>query len=142
MDIIAISGWEDHLLKGRKYLRTARKGRRRTAVFNAELVFQLAAMGIENIMAGLCQYHRQMPTDHTLSGLVAALASVCPLDPDLARRIGLIEAKEDLCSLSAARKPTPDAELIEAILEAGQELIDFTEQKIPLDISAQASARA
>jgi hypothetical protein len=105
------------------------------------LVFQLAAMGIENIMAGLCQYHRQMPTDHTLSGLVAALASVCPLDPDLARRIGLIEAKEDLCSLSAARKPAPDAELIEAILEAGQELIDFAEQKIPLDISAQASAR-
>jgi hypothetical protein len=116
-------------------------GRRRAAVFNAELVFQLAAMGIENIMAGLCQYHRQMPTDHTLSGLVAALASVCPLDPDLARRIGLIEAKEDLCSLAAARKPAPDAELIEAILEAGQELADFAEQKIPFDISAQASAR-
>ena len=86
MEMPSITGWEGHLAQGLKYLRTARRGHHRPAVFNNELVFQLAAMGIEHLMAGMCQYHRQMPTDHTLSGLVTALAGVCPLDAELTRR--------------------------------------------------------
>ena len=132
MEMPSITGWEGHLTQGIKYLRTARRGHHRPAVFNNELVFQLAAMGIEHLMAGMCQYHRQMPTDHTLSGLVTALAGVCPLDAELTRRIGMIEAAEGICSLSATLRPSPGNELVEAILDVGQDLVMFAKQKLPL----------
>ena len=131
METAVMSGWEDHLNKGRAYLRTARNGRRRSAVFNGQLVFQLAALGIEHIMAGICQYHRRMPTDHTLSGLVAALAEVAPLDNDLARRICRLEIMEDLCALSAAPKPPPRDEQVALILDTAAALTRFAGQQIP-----------
>jgi hypothetical protein len=70
MQMQSITGWQDHILAGRQYLKTASKGLSRPAVFNNELIFQLAAMAIEKLMVGVCQYHQQMPVDHTLSGLV------------------------------------------------------------------------
>ena len=130
MEDTPITGWEDHLRRGHQYLRTARKGRQRPAVFNRELVFQLAAMGIEHIMSGMCQYHRQMPTDHTLSGLAAALVDVCPLDAELTQRIGMIEAAEGICSLSANLKPAPSDDLVDAILGAGHGLVIFAQQRL------------
>ena len=87
--------------------RTANNGLSRRAVFNNELIFQLAAMGIEKLMVGVCQYHHQMPTDHTLSGLVEALSEVCPMDADLAGMIKRIELIDDMCTLSPARRIPP-----------------------------------
>lgn len=87
MQIQSITGWQNHILDGRKYLKTASNGRSRPAVFNNQLIFQLAAMAIEKLIVGVSQYHHQMPADHTLSGLVEGLTPVCPIDTELAERI-------------------------------------------------------
>ena len=131
MRLEPIIDWHDHIEAGRQYLRTAVKGQSRNAVFNNELVFQLAAMAVERLMAGLMQYYRQMPVDHTLSGLAAELAEVCPLDAALAARIRAIEAVDDMCALTIEHREPPAKGVIEEILAVGREIERFVDGHLP-----------
>lgn len=133
MQIQPISSWHEHVLAGRKYLKAARKGRARPAVFNNELLFQMAAMAIENLMVGVCQYHQEMPGDHTLSGLLAALHPVCPMDRELADKIRAIESKEDMCALTAHHREPPNDADIKEILAVGGDVVVFVNRHTPWD---------
>ncbi len=127
MRLEPITDWHDHIEAGRRYLRTAVNGRSRNAVFNNELVFQLAAMAVEQLMAGLMQYYRQMPVDHTLSGLAADLAEVCPLDATLAARIRAIETADDMCTLTVTHRAPPANVAIDEVLAVGREIERFVD---------------
>jgi hypothetical protein len=131
MTLQSIRGWQDHFEAGRKYFKAACNGRGRPAVFNNELIFQLAAMAVERMMVGICQFHRQMPVDHTLSGLVEALQAVSPLDDELAGRIRRIERIDDMCTLSPARRRPPGREEIREILAVGDRLLQFAAEHLP-----------
>ncbi len=122
-----ITDRQEHVAVGRQYLRVAVKGRCRPAVINNELIFQLAAMAVEKLVVGLVQYHREMPTDHTLSGLAAGLAAICPLDPDLVARIRRIEAVDDICTLNTAHRRPPGDRMIREILALGREVERFVD---------------
>ena len=125
MQLQSITGWNDHVQSGYQYIQAARRGVSRPAVFNNELIFQLAAMGIEKIIAGMCQYRHQMPYDHTLSGLVAELAGVCPIDPDLIEQINQIERNDDMCTLAPERRLPPSDADVREILAAGEAVVRF-----------------
>ena len=136
METAAISGWKDHILAGRNYLKTARNGRHRPEIFNNELVFQITAMALEKLIVGVCQYHSQMPADHTLSGLVRGLEPICPMDDDLAGRIREIEGIDDMCPLTASLRPEPDPTAVEKILETGSRVEAFAKAHVPWEDSA------
>lgn len=140
MQIQSITGWQDHIQAGCQYLKTASNGLSRRAVFNNELIFQLAAMAIEKFMVGVCQYHRQMPTDHTLSGLVEALAEVCPMDADLADMIKRIEVIDDMCTLTPVHRLPPGDLDIQGILIAGREVACFAKAHVPMEDMAFEAA--
>lgn len=131
MPIQSITGWHEHILAGSKYLKTATNGRSRSGVFNNELIFQLAAMAIENFIVGVSQYHRQMPVDHTLSGLVEALSPVCPMEAELADRIKAIEQIDDMCALTPVHRSVPSDMAIHGILEVGRQVAGFARQHVP-----------
>lgn len=131
MQIASITGWQDHIAGGRKYLNTANHGLSRPLVFNNELIFQLAAMAIEKLIVGVAQYHRQMPADHTLTGLVAGLEPVCRLDSGLVERIHRIEKVDDMCTLSVHHREAPDNEAIREVLAVGDAVARFVEEHIP-----------
>lgn len=137
MTFQAISNWDDQITAGRKYLKTANNGLSRPAVFNNELVFQLAAMAIERFIVGLSQYHHRMPVDHTLSGLVSELAPVCPMSTELADRIKGLEIIDDMCTLSPAYRMPPGKAAVQEILAVGGEVQDFVDGHVgPLDASS------
>ena len=131
MQIQSITGWQEHILAGREYVKTASRGVSRPAVFNKELIFQLAAMGIEKTLAGLCQYHHQMPCDHTLSGMVGELTDVCIVEPDLVERIQRIERVDDICSLTPRRRIPPNDAEIREVLAVGEAVVRFARQTVP-----------
>jgi hypothetical protein len=133
VQIQSITGWRAHIRDGRKYLKTAANARSRPAVFNNELIFQLAAMAIEKLMVGVSQYHHQMPFDHTLSGLIDALSPVCPLDPELADRIKAVERMDDMCSLTPVLRSAPSDAAVRSILDVGRQVAVFAEKYAPLD---------
>jgi hypothetical protein len=130
MQIQSITGWQDHIQAGREYLKTAGNAVCRPTVFNNELIFQLAAMGIEKTIAGLCQFHHQMPYDHTLSGLVVGLADVCPVEPELVEKIKRIEQIDDMCSLTAQRREPPNDAEIREILAVGEAVARFARESV------------
>ena len=132
--------WQTHITAGRQYLQAAFNGRRRPAVFNNELIFQLAAMAIENLAVGLLHYHRKMPFDHTLFGLVVELAAVCPLDTTLAERIRRIEAMDDMCALTAEHRRPPKDALIREILAVGREVEHFVNRRVSRTGASTAAA--
>jgi hypothetical protein len=133
MQIQSITGWHDHVQSGYQYLDAARRGLSRPAVFNNELIFQLVAMGIEKIIAGLCQYHHQMPYDHTLSGLVAELDGVCPIEPELIQQIRQIECNDDMCTLDPERRTPPSDADVREVLAAGEAVVRFARRTLPAD---------
>ena len=130
MQIQSITGWQDHILAGQEYLKTATNGVSRPAVFNNELIFQMAAMAIEKLIVGMAHYHHQMPADNTLSGLVAALSEICPMDPELADRIRQIETVDDMCALTVEHREPPGDDTIREILAVGREVADFVDRHV------------
>ncbi len=140
MQLQPITDWQDHITAGRQYLQTAVKGRCRPAVFNNELIFQLAAMAVEKFIVGLVHYHQQMPADHTLSGLAADLAEVCPLNASLAARIRHIETVDDMCALTVKHRDPPEDADIQEILAVGQEVERFVDRHVPANDGSLATA--
>ena len=129
MDTMTALDWREHITAGRKYLQTACRGLDRPAVFNNVLIYHLAAMAIEKLLVGVWQYHRQMPADHTLDGLVDGLAGICPLSADLAEGIKHIGRFDDMCPLVPPSRCAPDDMEIRAILAVGNQVIAFAQQE-------------
>ena len=126
----SVSGWQEHVTAGKQYLRTARRGVSRPAIFNNELIFQLAAMAIEKLAAGLSHFYGRMPEDETLSGLVMGLDNINPIDGALIRRIQKIGVVENICSLSVDQHPPPSKPDVDEILAVGQEIERYVESQI------------
>lgn len=129
MHSIALN-WQEHITYGCKYLKTASNALARPAVFNNELTYQLTAMAIEKLLVGVWQYHRQMPADHTLDGLVDGLVKFCPMDKDLADGIKEAGRFDDMCPLVPVNQSIPNDIEIKALLAVGQRMAAFAEQQI------------
>jgi hypothetical protein len=127
MDALSSLDWQEHIDAGRKYLQTACKGLDRPTVFNNELIYQLTAMAIEKLLVGVFQYHRKLPADHTLDGLVDGLAGICPLGRELADGIKHIGRFDDMCPLVPPRRCAPDDLEIRAMLAVGKQVAAFAQ---------------
>jgi len=130
MNRVSALDWEEHISAGRKYLKTAGNGLARPLVFNNELIYQLTAMAVEKLLVGVFQYHRKMPADHTLEGLVDELALFCPLDKDLADGIKGLGRFDDMCPLVPVNRSIPSDMEIKTILTVGREVASFAEQQV------------
>lgn len=127
---ISLADWHTFLDHGRKYMRTAHRGTLRPEKFTNDLIMQLAAMGIENLLVGLWQFFGHLPEDHTLSGLVDGMMAFCPLPDSLADGIKAIEDMDDLCALVPVNHRTPSNNDIAVLLETGEGLLRFTDQRL------------
>lgn len=127
--------WQGHIDTGRSFLKTAGNGLARPTVFTNELIYQIAAMAIENLLVGVWQYHRQMPVDHTLDGLVDGMAHFCPLKSDMAESIKEIGRFDDMCPLVPVQKTIPGDQEIRTILAVGQHVAEFAAQHVQLPVS-------
>ena len=139
MDTVSQLDWLEHLTTGQKYLQTARNGLARPSVFNNKLIYHLTAMAIEKMLVGVFQYHRQMPEDHTLDGLVDGLAHICPLDKDLADGIKGIGRFDDMCPLVPVKHRIPDDLEIKAMLAVGEQVAAFADGQVEEQFRVQSS---
>lgn len=121
----SITGWRNFLDNGRRYITTARKGLNRPEVFNNDLVLQLTAMAMENLLVSVWQYHGRMPGDHTLSGLVAGMVDFFPVDARLVDGIKQVEGFDDICALMPSHRRSPSERDIASMLENGEHLADL-----------------
>lgn len=122
--------WCKHLETGERYLKTATNGLARKSVFNNTLIHQLTAMAVEHMLVAVYQYYRQMPTDHTLDGLVDGLSPYCSINPVLVKEIKSIGRYDDLCPLAPVNPWVPNDMEIQAILAIGRQVLGFAELQV------------
>lgn len=122
--------WQNHIETGNSYLKTARNGLKRPMVFNNELIYQLTAMAIEKFLVGVHQFHRQMPADHTLDGLVNDLAGLCHLDRDLAEGVKSLGRMDNMCPLTPANRIHLSDIQIKVVLDLGEQVADFAHDQV------------
>lgn len=140
MSDTSLSDWREHILAGQSYLKTACRGLKRANVFTNALIHQLTAMAIERLLVGVYHYHRQMPEDHTLTGLVDGLDPFCPLPVDLAEGIKALEQYDDMCPLVPTHRNVPGDGAIDAMLTLGRRLAVFTEGRTHQDAGRLAAS--
>ena len=128
----SILNWEENIDSGHKYLKTASNGQARPTVFTPELTYQLTAMAIEKLLVGISQYHKQMPTDHTLEGLVEGLALVCPLGKDMGDGIKALWQFDDMCSLEPANRHIPTGGEVQWMLALAREVETFAREQVKM----------
>lgn len=130
MQAYSISDWRIHLDNGQRYMHTARKGLRRPEVFTNDLILQLTAMAMENLLVSVWQYHGRMPCDHTLSGLVDGLADFCPLEEKFVHSVKQVESFDDICALLPQFRRSPSDADITLLLENGEALSSFVRNRL------------
>lgn len=131
--------WQEHITAGQKYLSTAANGLSRSSVFTNDLVHQLTAMAIEHLLSGIYLFHGQMPTDHTLDGLVDGLAAFCPLDTQLAEGIKHLNQYDDMCPLVPVGRVIPDDMAIKAMLALGKQVAGFVKLHVKPSLADRVS---
>jgi HEPN domain-containing protein len=120
----AITGWEEYLREGEQYLTTARrayaKGR---PVFTAEILYNLIAMAIEKLVMAALMQSGNLPYNHTMRDLAAAMEEHFPGRlGDLRERLLALDAYQEICDLDTYRRTPPTMAEIPAMLSLAMEL--------------------
>ena len=127
----SLTDWPDHFKHGLRYMDIARKGCGKPEVFSNDLILQLTAMAVENILVSIYQYHGQLPADHTLSGLVENMAGFCPVTVVVCNLVKQIESYDDLCCLISTRRKSLSNDDISSLLKNGMHLVQFAQRRLP-----------
>ncbi|MCG6908137.1 MAG: hypothetical protein ACK2U9_12580 [Anaerolineae bacterium] len=114
--------WAKLIREGDRFLQTAVNGSRRPEIFSNELRYGILTMAVEKYLAGVFSYHRCMPEGHTLASLATGADRITPMTASLRAGIQRIESFEELCSLETYRRTAPGDEVLQAMLQTGEEV--------------------
>ena len=94
-----LKGWEDFWTQGQTYAALAKKAQYRKEKFNPDLLYNISAMAIENLVVGFLALRGSMPENHALRDLVRALENNIDLHKELKQRILFMDRFQEICSL-------------------------------------------
>ena len=135
------SDWYDHVVAGIQYLKTARKGKSRPEVFTNELIYNLVSLSVEKLLVGLSLHFGKMPPHHRLDSLVQWVDKLAPMDEDLVKNVMALDSYQDICSMDAFERHTPNDMEIQTMLEIAKKVELFVKQCIEKRSSDVAKSR-
>ena len=94
-----------------KYLQTARRGHRRSAVFNNAMIYHIICLSIEKYLLGLFAYHNTLPMHNTLTSMIREAAPLVQMPPFMIEEVTAMDNVVNLCDPGAP---------LEAIITDGQ----------------------
>lgn len=114
-----ISGWQDFLLDGEAFLKTASGALEKArTVFTPEILYNIIAMAIEKLVMAALMKHGAMPYNHTIKDLVEAMDETFPdilnkMKNDLLR----MDSYQEICDLDGFKITPPEMTEIPWMLE-------------------------
>ena len=117
--------------EGNRYLKTARGGIKRPAVFTAEILYNIIGLAIEkHIMAALMS-KGQLADNHTFTDLIDATRQIGEIDGAIADRLRKFESYQNICPVFAGYHRTePPAEAIPEMIATAEAVQDWAERMI------------
>jgi len=102
-----LNSWKEFWDYGLAYEKTAQKGSERRDKFNPAILYNIAAMGIENFFMGSLGHRGKLPEHHTLRSLVTFADRMEPFPGDLKTRLYRMDRFQDICDLIVFQTADP-----------------------------------
>lgn len=114
------NGYKSFLEEGNKYLKTARGGVKRPAVFTAEILYNIIGLAIEKHIMAALMANGQLADNHTFTDLIDATKQIGEIDEAIADQLRKFESYQNICPVFAGyhRTEPPDEAIPEMIATA------------------------
>lgn len=129
--MMPLSDYQEFLKEGDQYFQAALGGSRLGNKFSPEVLFHMAAMGMEKHLMALLMAKGTMPDNHSFYDFIAALERLDLLTPDMKSRMLWMEAKHPLCALVLTEKKPFSSADIPVFMETALIIQNFVYEKIP-----------
>jgi len=117
--------------EGDKYLKTARGGLKRPAVFTAEILYNIIGLAIEKHVMGALMAKGKLADNHTFTDLIDAANQVGGIDESIADQLRKFESYQNICPVFAGYHRTePPTEAIPEMIAAAEAVQAWAEQTI------------
>ena len=105
----AISGTQDYLTEGDRYLKVVVNAHKRPEIFDGEMRFSLLTMAIEKHVMALLMSTGTLPPNHTFVDLLDGLKWVVPVSEEVDAQLRQLDRHESMCGLGVSNRPIPSA---------------------------------
>lgn len=123
--------WQQFMEEGNRYLKTARGGLNRPAVFTTEILYNIIGLAIEKHVMGALMAKGKLADNHTFTDLIEATRQIGEIDAAIADRLRTFESYQNLCPVFAGYHRTePPREAIPEMIETAEAVKAWAEQMI------------
>ncbi|WP_417917102.1 hypothetical protein [Candidatus Electronema sp. JC] len=127
-----VKGWEEYFRHGEGFLNTAAQAHSKGVLaFTPEILYNLIAMAIEKFVMAALMRHGELPYNHTMADLVAAMEQVFPGKMgDIGEGLLKMDQYQDICSLDGFKISPPMMEEIPAMLKLAERLRQLVQEQL------------
>jgi hypothetical protein len=131
-DLRPVKGWEEFFNHGEGFLNAAVQAQRKgVQTFTPEILYNLIAMAIEKFVMAALMRHGELPCNHTMADLVAAMEQVFPGKMgEISTGLLQMDQYQDICALDGFTIIPPKMEEIPAMIELAEQLRQVVQQQL------------
>ncbi|HEY5652754.1 MAG TPA: hypothetical protein VIR63_00075 [Pontiella sp.] len=119
--------------EGNKYLKTARGGIKRPAIFTTEILYNIIGLAIEKHVMGALMAKGKLADNHTFTDLIDATRQVGEIDESIADQLRKFESYQNICPVfSGYHRTAPPVEAIPEMIDTAESVKKWAEQVIAL----------
>ncbi len=119
------------LTEGDQYLKTARGGVKRPAIFTTEILYNIIGLAIEKHIMAALMARGQLADNHTFTDLVDATKQIGEIDADIAAQLRKFESYQNICPVFAGYHRTePPVEAIPEMIATAEAVQAWAERMI------------
>ena len=103
--------------EGDAYMKTARGGQKRPAIFTPEILYNILGLAIEKHIMAALMAKNMLADNHTFTDLIEATKQIGEIDEEIAGKLRKFEGYQNICPVFAGyhRAEIPDGAIPEMI---------------------------
>ena len=127
----AIENYQDFMTEGDKYLKTAKGGIKRPAIFTSEILYNIIGLAIEKHVMGALMAKGHMADNHTFTDLIDATKQIGEIDVTIADQLRKFESYQNICPVFAGYHRTePPQEAIPEMIATAEAVQSWAKTQI------------
>lgn len=117
--------------EGDKYLKTAKGGVKRPAVFTSEILYNIIGLAIEKHVMGALMANGCLADNHTFTDLIEATKQIGEIDESIAKQLRDFESYQNICPVFAGyHRAEPPREAISKLIDTAEAVKCWAENSI------------
>ncbi|MDZ8119372.1 hypothetical protein [Pontiella agarivorans] len=115
------NGYEAFMNEGDKYLKTAKGGIKRPAIFTAEILYNIIGLAIEKHVMAALMAKGKLADNHTFTDLIDAADQVGGIGEEIAAQLLKFESYQNICPVFAGyHRAEPPVDAIPEMIDTAE----------------------